>query len=160
MNESEMVKVVLEMLREAFEGGRPGEGTGFVENTKPDGSHNSGVLATLDGLTAAQASKPTALGTSVAAHASHVAYHLEVTLRWDRGERGPFDWQGSFEPSVVDEGAWAAMRSRVRAAYEEVAALAAGKTEWSEDSAAGIAGALAHAAYHLGAIRQIAKLAK
>lgn len=159
MNESEMVKVVLEYLREAFEGGLPGEGTGFVENTKPDGSRNSGVLATLDGLTAAQASKPTALGTSVAAHAAHVAYHLEVTLRWEKGERGPFDWQGSFDPRTVDDAAWAATRARVRTAYEEVAALAAGTTDWNEDSAAGIGGALAHAAYHLGAIRQIAKLA-
>ena len=160
MSQSEMVKGVLEILREAFEGGRPGEGTGFVETTKPDGSRNSGVFATLDGLAAAHASQPTALGTSVAAHAAHVAYHLEVTVRWMRGDRGPFDWAGSFEPRSVDDAAWAATRARVRLAYTGLAAEAAVTTEWDEDAAGSIAASVAHAAYHLGAIRQIAKLAR
>jgi hypothetical protein len=160
MSQSEVVKGILEILREAFEGGRPGEGTGFVETTKKDGSRNSGVFATLEGLTAAQASQPTALGTSVASHAAHVAYHLEVTVRWMKGDRGPFDWAGSFEPGAVDNAAWAAMRTRVRAAYDGLAAKAALTTEWDEDAAGSIAASVAHAAYHLGAIRQIAKLAR
>ena len=160
MSEGEIAKGVLEMLREAYEGGRPGEGTGFVESTKADGSRNSGVFATLDGLTAEQATRPTALGTSVAAHAAHVAYHLEVTLRWVNGDRGPFDWQGSFEPRAVDEAAWIAARARVRAAYEALAAYAAGRPEWNEDVAGSLAASVAHAAYHLGAIRQVAKLAR
>ena len=160
MSQSETVKGMLEILREAFEGGRPGEGTGFVESTKKDGSRNSGVFATLDELTAAQASKPTALGTSVAAHAAHVAYHLEVTVRWMRGDRGPFDWAGSFEPGAVDDAEWAATRTRVRTAYDGLATEAAGMAEWDEDAAGSVAASVAHAAYHLGAIRQIAKLAR
>ena len=54
---------ILAMLKEACEGGAPGEGTGFLENTNPDGSGNAGLFASLDGLTAAQASAPTALGS-------------------------------------------------------------------------------------------------
>ena len=159
MSESEAAKGVLEVLREAFEGGRPGEGTTFVENTRADGGRNSGVFATLDALAAVQASRPTELGTSVAAHAAHVAYHLEVTVRWAGGERGPFDWQGSFAPAVVDDAAWAATRARVRAAYDALLAHAAATTKWNTDAAVELAGSVAHAAYHLGAIRQIAKLA-
>lgn len=160
MSEPGVRSGVLEMLREAYEGGRPGQGTGFVETTKADGSRNSGVFATLDGLSAEQASRPTALGTGVAAHAAHVAYHLEVTLRWVNGDRGPFDWPGSFEPRAVDEAGWAAARTRVRLAYEALVAHAAGAPEWNEDLAGAIAASVAHAAYHLGAIRQVAKLAK
>lgn len=160
MPQPEVVKGVLEMLREAYEGGRPGQGTGFVESTKADGSRNSGLFATLDALTAGQASQSTALGVSVAAHAAHVAYHLEVTLRWVNGDRGPFDWPGSFAPGAVDEAAWAATRARVRAAYDALAAWAAVRPHWNEDAAGALAASAAHAAYHLGAIRQVAKLAR
>lgn len=151
---------LLDMLKEACEGGIPGQGTGFLENTKPDGSENAGLFATLDGLTAAQASMPTVLGTSVAAHAAHLAYHLEVSVRWANGERGPFAWKGSFEPREVDEDAWKTRRARVRAAYDAFITRARNVTDWNEDEAGGLAASLAHLTYHLGAIRQIVKLAR
>ncbi len=160
MGENAIRDGVLAMLREAYEGGRPGEGTGFVETTKPDGSRNGGLFATLDALTAAQASQPTALGTSVAAHAAHIAFHAEVTLKWLDGERGRFDWPGSFAPAEVDEAGWTATRARVRVAYEALVAYANGLPDWNEDAAGALAASVAHAAYHLGAIRQIVKLAK
>jgi hypothetical protein len=148
------------MLREACEGGEPGKPTAFVGNTGADGAGNAGLFASLDELSALQASAPTALGSSVASHAAHLAFHLEVSLRWAQGERGPFDWKASFEPRVVDDAAWAATRARVRAAYAAMAAFARGNTTWSDDDAGGLAAALAHVAYHLGAIRQIAKLSR
>ena len=150
---------LLDMLKEACEGGVPGQGTGFLENTKADGSDNAGLFATLDRLSAAQASAPTALGTSVAAHTAHLAYHLEVSIRWANGERGPFDWKGSFNPAAVDESEWKARRARVRAAYDAFAARCRTVTDWNEDEAGGLAASVAHLTYHLGAIRQIIKLA-
>src|SRR5262245_46140845 len=116
MSEAAFVEGLLALLEEACEGGKPGESTGVVDNTRADGSGNGGTFATLDGLTAAQASAVTALGSSVASHAAHLAYHLEVTVRWAKGERGPFDWKGSFEPRAVDDAAWAQTRRRVRTA--------------------------------------------
>ncbi|ADV66315.1 hypothetical protein [Deinococcus maricopensis] len=145
------------VFREAVEGGVPGQGTAFLDGTKADGSGNNGLLGTLARFTAAQASDPGALGISVAAHAAHMAYHLEVLLRWEAGERGPFDWPGSFQPAVVDADAWAALQARVRAAYDAVVAWSGAHTDWSEDAAGGLAGALAHVAYHLGAVRQALK---
>lgn len=142
------------VLREAVEGGRPGHGTAFLDSTKADGSGNTGLLATLDRFSAEQASDPTPLGLSVAAHAAHTAYHMEVGAKFARGERGPFDWPGSFEPHVVDEAAWEATRERVRRAYEETVAWARATTDWNEEAAGGLAANLAHVSYHLGAIRQ------
>ena len=159
MSDQAFVDGLLAMMREAVEGGKPGEGTGFMENTKADGSGNHGLLPTMASLTAAQASAPTALGTSVAAHCAHVAYHLEVTVRWVNGDRGPFDWKGSFEPRVVNDAEWKDRQARVRAAYEGVVALARSTPEWNDDAAGGIAATLAHLAYHVGAVRQIVKLA-
>lgn len=148
------------VLREACEGGIPGQGTAFLDGTKADGSNNHGLLATLDSLTAKQASDPTALGQSIAAHAAHTAYHLEVGVRWARGDKGPYDWPGSFEPKTVDEASWHTLRARVRAAYAAAIAVAQTTVHWDEDSAGGLAAALAHVAYHLGAIRQAVKLVK
>jgi hypothetical protein len=154
-----LISGVLDLLRETFEGGNPGEGTGFLDNTKADGSDNRGWFATVDALTAEQASRPTALDLSVAAHTSHAAYHLEVGVRWASGERGPFDWKGSFEPRIVNDAQWDQARLRLRKAYRDILELARRVTEWNEDNAGGLAAALAHAAYHLGAVRQLVKLA-
>jgi hypothetical protein len=63
-------------------------------------------------------------------------------------------------PRTVDEAAWSARRARVRAAYEAAVALARRQATWDADAAGGLAASLAHAAYHLGAMRQIAKLAQ
>ena len=160
MSDQVFVTGLLELLKESCEGGEPGKGTGFLENTKADGSGNAGLFATLDGLSAAQASDPTPLGTSIAGHASHVAFHFEVGVRWANGDRGPFDWKGSFAPGKVDEAAWAATRARVRAAYAAVVAHVEGVHKWTEDEAGGLAAALAHVCYHLGAMRQIQKLTR
>ncbi|WP_425148337.1 DinB family protein [Deinococcus sp.] len=151
----------LGVLKEAVEGGTPGQGTAFLDGTKADGSGNNGLLATLAGLTAAQASDLTALGVSVAAHAAHSAFHMEVIVRWNAGERGPFDWKGSFAPGTVSESEWQALRARVRSAYDALMHLAQQPTDWDDaekDAAGGVAGALAHVTYHLGAVRQLIKL--
>ena len=148
---------LLAILREACEGGVPGEGTAFLDGTRNGVNH--GLFATLERLSAAQASNPNALGQSIAAHAAHTAYHMEVTVRWVHGDRGPFDWPGSFEPRVVNDEQWRATCARVREAYAGVVALATAAPDWDEDAVAGLAGAIAHVAYHLGAIRQAVKLA-
>ncbi|WP_189074393.1 DinB family protein [Deinococcus sedimenti] len=153
------VSGILDILREAVEGGHPGQGTAFLDGTKADGSGNHGLLATLDGLSAAQASQEV-LGSTVAAHAAHTAFHLEVIIRWERdGDRGPFDWTGSFQPVQVDDAAWDAARARLRAAYDALLTFARTFEDRPADGelTGGLTGAVAHVAYHLGAIRQLIK---
>lgn len=152
------IEGLLDILREAVEGGVPGQGTSFLDGTAADGSGNHGLLATLAALSAEQASRDVG-GTSVAGQARHTALHLEVLVRWNRGERGPFDWKGSFLPAAVGGAEWAEVQSRVRRAYEEAVALA---RSWETrpldgDVTGELAGATAHVAYHLGAIRQMVK---
>jgi hypothetical protein len=152
---------LLFVLKEAVEGGPPGQPTSFLDGTKADGSGNHGLIATLERLNATQASTPTDLGLSVAAHAAHSAFHMEVIVRWEQGDRGPFDWQGSFGSGTVTPEEWSALQARVRAAYEGVVALAKlplSPEESEEDAAGGLAGGVAHVAYHLGAVRQLVKL--
>ncbi|GAA4019439.1 hypothetical protein GCM10022631_35950 [Deinococcus rubellus] len=145
------------ILHETFEGGQPGQPTLFLDGTKADGSGNHGLFATLAGLSAAQASEATILGLSVAAHAAHVTYYLEVGLVFMRGETpsGPFDWKGSFAPGTVDEAAWTDVQSRLRAAYDEMMARVAAAEPLAAEE---LVNPAVHSAYHLGAIRQAVKL--
>lgn len=150
---------ILDILKEAVEGGTPGQGTAFLDGTKADGSGNHGLLATLDSLTAAQASQDVH-GSSIAGHTLHTAYHLEVIVRWERdGDRGPFDWQGSFGTGQVADDDWDEARVRLRTAYDALCAFA--RTQAAQpatgDAVGGLAGGMAHVVYHLGSIRQLVK---
>ncbi|WP_102128264.1 DinB family protein [Deinococcus planocerae] len=150
---------ILDILKEAVEGGTPGQGTAFLDGTKADGSGNHGLLATLDALSAEQASRDVH-GSTMAGHARHTAFHMEVIVRWERdGDRGPFDWKGSFHPGQVGEEEWAALRDRVRTAYDELIAFARTQAarEADGDATGGLTGAVAHVTYHLGSIRQMTK---
>ena len=145
------------ILRETFEGGQPGQPTLFLDGTQVDGSGNHGLFATLAGLSAAQASDPTPLNLSIAAHVAHAAYYLEVGLIFMRGETpaGPFDWKESFMPGTVDDAAWHVLQLRLRAAYDEMMARAAAAEPLAVEE---LINPAVHSAYHLGAIRQAVKL--
>lgn len=158
--ENIFVSAFLGVLQEAFEGGKPNLGTHFLDNTKPDGSSNQGFFAALDGLSAVQASAPTALDSSIAAHTAHSAFHIEATLRFASGNRSPNDWQASFEPREVNELEWAEQRQRLKNAYSSIANLAQNTPVWDNNSATGMMATLAHVTYHLGAVKQILKLAR
>lgn len=150
---------ILDILREAVEGGTPGQGTAFLDGTAADGGGNHGLLITLEDLSAEGASREVH-GTSIAGHARHTAFHMEVIVRWERdGDRGPFDWKGSFLPAQVSEEEWRALRARVRSAYDGLTAFARTQAggEVSGDATGGLTGAVAHVAYHLGAVRQMLK---
>ncbi len=160
MNSNPYIAGFLDVLRETFDGGTPGKGTAFLDDTNTDGSGNHGLLATLETLSASQASAPTVLGSSIASQAAHTAFHIEATLKYVRGDRTPNDWPSSFEPRVVNEAQWQALRERVKTAYDNIVQLASSTAELDEATAGGMAATLAHAAYHLGAMRQIIKLAR
>lgn len=150
---------ILDILKEAVEGGEPGQGTAFVDHTQADGNGNHGLLATLGGLSAKQASQDVH-GSSIAGQARHAAFHMEVAVRWERdGDRGPFDWKGSFLPLAVSVDEWQALKARVHEAYAELVLFAQSQKDKIPDGdiSGGLTGTVAHAAYHLGAIRQMIK---
>jgi hypothetical protein len=154
------VTAFFDVLDETLNGGKPGLGTHFLDSTNTDGSGNQGFFATLAGLSAAQASLPTILGSSIAAHTAHTAFHIEATIRSAMGDRSPNDWQASFEPSIVNEFEWIEQQERLKKAHSSLIALAQATPTWDEHSATGMMATLAHVVYHLGAVKQILKLAR
>ena len=55
---------------------------------------------------------------------------------------------------MVDAAAWAALRARLREQYNGLVVAVEMHARWDEDALGVAMGAVAHTAYHLGAIRQ------
>jgi len=139
------------ILTEAYEGPPDPSGTWFVNNAA-----DAGFFPTLDALSAEDASRPVGPGRStVAAHAGHIRFGLEVSRRWTGGERGPFDWHQSWATHEVDDAGWAELRGGLRQEYQSFRAALDAAGEMSADIFTGVIGAVAHIGYHLGAVKQM-----
>ncbi len=143
-----MLDQVLELLRETFEGARPGEGTQYLD-------HNSGIRATLAAITAEQASRRINGRPSIAAHARHMSFHLRVTAEWIEGDHSKRDWLGSFEPQTVTTEEWDGVKRDLEASRDGFTRALGSLTPERFAEEGGGMGAVAHLAYHLGAIRQL-----
>jgi len=128
---------------------------GFVLNTG-----DAGLLQSLDRLSAADASKSTNGGATIAAHVQHLRYGLSLMNRWAAEGGNPFadaTWDRAWKVSHVDEAAWAECRRGLRdEAQKWLRRLSAPRTV-SDLEYAGMIASVAHLAYHIGAIRQIDK---
>src|SRR5262245_4332328 len=97
------------LLPEPF-GGAPGPSTYFIDNDP-----KAGFFAVLDTLSAVEASRPMRPGgPTVAGHAHHAGFHLDMSSAWLRGDRAPRDWNESWSVKTVDEQNWAALRRKLR----------------------------------------------
>ena len=144
-----MTDTLTRMLREAFEGA-PGPWTYFT-----DTSPGAGLFGTLSGLNAGQASQVGGPGgTTIAAHVHHLSSSLALSIRALRGDRAPPDRRQTWTVSVVDARAWVELQGRVRREYENLLRTVEARSEWDDDALGVALGAIAHTAYHLGAIRQ------
>lgn len=142
-------KTILAAVREAFE--------------KPDGvflDRGTSLFETLDSLTADQVSQSiTAGGTTVAGHVYHTIFYLEVTRDYLEGTLNrKIDWKDSWIITTRNNSEWAELRSQLKSEYKTVVDYLTGVTDWTDLRILGALGILAHTSYHLGAIRQIAKL--
>ena len=143
------VGLVVRMLREGFEGA-PGPWTYFT-----DTAVGTGLFSTLDSLTAAQASEAGGPSCStIAAHVHHIEASVSLSAQDLRGTTASRDRSRSWTVSVVDDAAWAQLRADVRRAYHDLLVAVETHTIWDEDAVGLAFGAIAHSAYHLGAIRQ------
>jgi hypothetical protein len=148
MKKDDILAQVEELMRETFEGGLPGQGTQYLDRT-------SGITPTLQTLTAEQASRSLDGHPSIASHARHMNFHLRVAKEWILGDHSRRDWKGSFEPQTVDQTEWRQLQQELQRSREElIEVLRSLDDEKFVEEGAGM-GSIAHAAYHLGAIRQI-----
>ena len=143
------VGLLLRMLREAFEG-PPGPWTYFT-----DTSPGSGLFGTIDGLSAAQASHVGGPGrTTIAGHIQHLSSSIALATRGLRGESPSRDRSRSWTVATVNDAAWAAVRARLRDEYQKLLVAVETHAAWDEEALGTAMGAIAHTAYHLGAVRQ------
>ncbi|WP_207263618.1 hypothetical protein [Desulfovibrio sp. Huiquan2017] len=141
----ELVQALLGVIGECFDGAR--EHGAFLN---PD---EGGLLALLGGLSARQASTPVA-GDSVATHALHLSFSLDVFTDWISGVRDKtYDWEKSWSQNSVDEQEWRALLDHMAAQAKTLGKAIGNRAPVDPDAAWGAFGALAHTAFHLGAVQ-------
>jgi hypothetical protein len=144
-------RTIVTLLSELIDG--PPADAAYVLN-----AGDAGLLRSLDRLSAADASARAPGRSSVAAHVDHVRYGLELLNRWSRGENpwADADWTASWQRQTVDDRAWEALRKALRTEATAWIEAAGREREMDDQALAGVLGSVAHLAYHMGAIRQIA----
>lgn len=141
---------VLTLLDELFLGMPKGQRYTWVVEGR------EAILPTLESLTAEEASVRIEGRPSIGAHAVHAAYYLETFNRRANGESFRADWEGSWAVQSFDNASWVAAQANVRQQYltaREI--LAAGAIGEDERHDLGALTNIAHAAFHLGAIRAL-----
>jgi hypothetical protein len=126
-----------------------------------DGPHwildaGTSLFETLSDITAEEASIPVSKqSANLAAQVNHTSYYIEE-LR--EGIATNFtnkaDWDGSWQVGTVDDSQWQALIANLRANYDWLTQLAKDMDVWDADYVGGAMAMTAHAAYHLGEIRQ------
>ncbi|PYP44514.1 MAG: hypothetical protein DMD50_14095 [Gemmatimonadetes bacterium] len=143
------VSLLTRMLREAFDG-PPGPWTYFT-----DTSPGTGAFGTISSLSAVQASERGGPGrTTIAGHINHLSSSLALSTLGLRGQSTSRDRGRSWTVTTVDDAGWADLQARLRREYQSLLVAVETHAVWDEDALGVAMGAIAHAAYHLGAIRQ------
>jgi hypothetical protein len=138
--------------------GAVADGGAFILN-----SGDVGLLRSLNKVPAADASRSVNDGATIAAHAQHVRYGLSLMNEWATDGSNPFanaKWDEAWRTSAVDTPTWDEIRAALRAEAHRWLQVLQSPREVTEVELAGMAGSVAHLAYHLGAIRQINKGAR
>lgn len=150
--------LVLRQLFSELADGVPAGGGAYILN-----SGDAGLLRSLDALSAEEASRAVDGGATIAAHTQHVRYGLSLMNRWATAGGNPFadaTWDEAWKVSAVSEPQWEDIRRGLRdEAHRWLDALGAPR-EVNVIQLSGMIGSIAHLAYHLGAIRQIARRAR
>ncbi len=142
------------LFREVYEGKHIDKDyTLFVQGGK-------GIFNTLEQVTAEQASKkPSAECSSIFAHLNHARHYLSLFMAGVRGEEVDLDWDATWAKQTCTEEEWAHLAKDMRREYEETYEyIQNGDLSKDEDLPMYALGELAHAAFHLGAVRSIMKI--
>lgn len=149
------IDIAEELFAEAYLGAVE-KWTWFV-NPGPEG----GLFGTIDGLTAREASTPAAPGgRSVAAHVEHLRWSLANANGVARGEPWNEDWSESWRVQTVSQAEWDRLRADIRREFDTLRRALQSKQGMPDDlqMLTGVCSLAPHAAYHLGAIKLIAKI--
>ena len=147
-------KVLLELFAEAYDGPHLSY-TWFIDNAP-----KSGVLGTLEDITSEEASRTfVENGSSIAAHTEHLRWSLAQTNAMIDGKQPSQNWSESWLVKTVNTDEWHTLRSSLRSEYEMLFANIEKQQDFSDEQIlTGAFSFVAHAAYHLGSIKQMKKL--
>ena len=143
------LKSILYLLRETFEGSPEGMPSAYLDR-------GVGVFDTLEKLSAEDVSREVN-HTTIAAQIEHAKFYLDRLCEFMNGRTEKVNWEQSWLIETVNETEWNALRDAVRGSYENVLRTFAEIETWSPDKIGEAIAIIAHTAYHLGAIRQMAK---
>ncbi len=149
IKKDDFLKDTLFILRETFEGSPEGEGSAYLDN-------RVGVFPTITELSAETASQKIN-ETTIAAHTEHLKFYLDRICEFIGGRTEKVNWEQSWLIEEVTEEEWSILREGMRSSYEEVLRCFAKVETWNQENIGDAIAITAHTAYHLGAIRQIAK---
>jgi hypothetical protein len=138
------------LLRETFEGSPEGRMSAYLD-------HGTGFFTTLGKVSAAQASQDVSEMT-IAAQTEHAKFYLDRLCEYLNGRTEPVRWEDSWLIETVSETEWDSLREGVKKSYESALHCIAELDSWNEMQTGMAIGMIAHSAYHLGAIRQLAKI--
>jgi uncharacterized damage-inducible protein DinB len=118
----------------------------------------TGVISAVQSLSAEQASKIILPNySSIADHAYHVCISLNYMRRTLEGETVKVDWRATWAQQQVNTEQWNDLRERLQVEYDAMTKFIREKSFWLEESLTQLLDNISHAAYHAGAIRQLAK---
>lgn len=153
MRTDHLTRALTTLFAELTEGAPKG-GANFMLN-----SGDAGMLASLDHLSASEASSSSRAGATIAAHAQHVRYGLSLMNEWATHGGNPFanaKWDEAWKVSNVDDASWAEIRAGLRDECVRWKSALGTPREAQPVEVCGMISSIAHLAYHLGAMRQIA----
>lgn len=154
MQEELIVNAALDLLTSVYEGPQ-GKGSWIT-----DADPNAGMFGTLESVSAAMASRVAIPGSAMlAAHVEHLRYQLSLVNRSFAGENAfaTANWGEAWTKTSVTDDEWRGRVAGLRREYEKVRKSIRTNQAWLSDRTflTGIIAVVAHAAYHLGAMKQI-----
>ena len=144
-----LIESLAYLLLETFEGSPEGQGSAYLDQ-------GAGFFSTIDGVTADAASQEF-FGTTLVAQTEHAKFYLDRICEFMNGRTERVNWDDSWLIETVNAEEWDALRSTVRKTYEDTLRCIAAVEDWDDRRVGEAIAMIAHTAYHLGAIRQIAK---
>lgn len=135
--------------------GTAGFDGGYIVNTG-----DIGLATSLDTLSAADASRSTNDGATIAAHVQHERYGLSLMNRWAAQGGNPFadaKWDEAWTIREVNAREWDEIRNGFKDETRRWLEVLRTPREVSDTELNGMIASVAHFAYHMGAIRQIHK---
>ena len=155
MRTTETSGTLARLFGELVDGTASFDDGGYILN-----SGDVGLVKSLEKLSAADASRSTNDGATVAAHVQHLRYGLSLMNRWAADGGNPFadaKWEEAWKTRDVDQRAWDEIRAGFGAEARRWSDVLRAPREVTAIELNGMVASIAHLADHLGAIRQIDK---